>query len=75
MDDLKKELASLRLDGDADTVTRHLPYGKQRLLEIALALMTILTDLMTSVATATAIYYCVSPFVSQEVDRKRLQSV
>jgi branched-chain amino acid transport system ATP-binding protein len=33
-------LASLRLDGDADTVTRHLPYGKQRLVEIALALAT-----------------------------------
>ena len=33
-------LAALRLDGDADTVTRSLPYGKQRLVEIALALAT-----------------------------------
>jgi branched-chain amino acid transport system ATP-binding protein len=33
-------LARLRLDGDADTPTRALPYGKQRLLEIALALAT-----------------------------------
>ncbi|KWR76486.1 ABC transporter ATP-binding protein [Cupriavidus sp. IDO] len=33
-------LATLRLDADADTETRHLPYGKQRLLEIALALAT-----------------------------------
>ena len=31
-------LRSLELDGDADRVTRELPYGKQRLLEIALAL-------------------------------------
>jgi branched-chain amino acid transport system ATP-binding protein len=31
-------LGSLRLDGDAATLTRQLPYGKQRLLEIALAL-------------------------------------
>ncbi len=31
-------LRSLNLDGDADCVTRLLPYGKQRLLEIALAL-------------------------------------
>jgi branched-chain amino acid transport system ATP-binding protein len=33
-------LARLRLEGDADVVTRSLPYGKQRLLEIALALAT-----------------------------------
>jgi branched-chain amino acid transport system ATP-binding protein len=33
-------LARLRLDGDAHTPTRALPYGKQRLLEIALALAT-----------------------------------
>jgi branched-chain amino acid transport system ATP-binding protein len=33
-------LSRLRLDRDADTPTRALPYGKQRLLEIALALAT-----------------------------------
>ncbi|HZP92480.1 MAG TPA: ABC transporter ATP-binding protein [Burkholderiales bacterium] len=33
-------LASLRLERDADTPTRNLPYGRQRLLEIALALAT-----------------------------------
>ena len=33
-------LRALRLDGEAATVTRHLPYGKQRLVEIALALAT-----------------------------------
>jgi branched-chain amino acid transport system ATP-binding protein len=33
-------LASLKLERDADTVTRSLPYGKQRLVEIALALAT-----------------------------------
>jgi branched-chain amino acid transport system ATP-binding protein len=33
-------LARLRLDADANTATRALPYGKQRLLEIALALAT-----------------------------------
>jgi branched-chain amino acid transport system ATP-binding protein len=33
-------LTRLRLDGDAHTPTRALPYGKQRLLEIALALAT-----------------------------------
>lgn len=33
-------LALLRLDRDADTETRQLPYGKQRLLEMALALAT-----------------------------------
>jgi branched-chain amino acid transport system ATP-binding protein len=33
-------LERLRLDRDADTATRNLPYGKQRLVEIALALAT-----------------------------------
>jgi branched-chain amino acid transport system ATP-binding protein len=33
-------LTSLKLDGQADSVTRNLAYGKQRLLEIALALAT-----------------------------------
>jgi branched-chain amino acid transport system ATP-binding protein len=33
-------LHSLDLEGDADAVTRSLPYGKQRLVEIALALAT-----------------------------------
>jgi branched-chain amino acid transport system ATP-binding protein len=33
-------LGQLRLDRDAETLTRALPYGKQRLLEIALALAT-----------------------------------
>ena len=33
-------LDRLLLSADADTVTRHLPYGKQRLVEIALALAT-----------------------------------
>jgi len=33
-------LAQLKLDRDAATLTRELPYGKQRLLEIALALAT-----------------------------------
>ena len=33
-------LAQLKLERDADTVTRNLPYGKQRLVEIALALAT-----------------------------------
>jgi len=33
-------LARLRLAADADALTRNLPYGKQRLLEIALALAT-----------------------------------
>ncbi len=33
-------LRSLDLEGDADAVTRSLPYGKQRLVEIALALAT-----------------------------------
>ena len=33
-------LRTLRLEGEADTPTRNLPYGKQRLVEIALALAT-----------------------------------
>jgi branched-chain amino acid transport system ATP-binding protein len=33
-------LGSIGLASDANTLTRHLPYGKQRLLEIALALAT-----------------------------------
>ena len=33
-------LARMRLEGDSHSQTRHLPYGKQRLLEIALALAT-----------------------------------
>jgi branched-chain amino acid transport system ATP-binding protein len=33
-------LAMLKLERDADTITRSLPYGKQRLVEIALALAT-----------------------------------
>src|SRR5690606_24013855 len=33
-------LTTLRLDRDINTVTRNLPYGKQRLVEIALALAT-----------------------------------
>jgi branched-chain amino acid transport system ATP-binding protein len=33
-------LASLKLERDANTVTHNLPYGKQRLVEIALALAT-----------------------------------
>ncbi|HUH87127.1 MAG TPA: ABC transporter ATP-binding protein [Pusillimonas sp.] len=33
-------LSTLRLDQDINTVTRNLPYGKQRLVEIALALAT-----------------------------------
>ena len=40
LDDARRILAQLRLSGDASTETRHLPYGKQRLLEIALALAT-----------------------------------
>src|SRR6185295_5339524 len=33
-------LRMLRLDADGDTLTRNLPYGRQRLVEIALALAT-----------------------------------
>ncbi len=40
IDEASEILARLKLDGDAQTVTRELPYGKQRLLEIALALAT-----------------------------------
>jgi len=40
IDEAREILARLRLDRDADTPTRALPYGKQRLLEIALALAT-----------------------------------
>ena len=40
VDEAMAVLASLRIDGDADVETRCLPYGKQRLLEIALALAT-----------------------------------
>jgi len=40
IDEAQDILARLRLDRDADTPTRALPYGKQRLLEIALALAT-----------------------------------
>jgi branched-chain amino acid transport system ATP-binding protein len=40
IDEAREILARLRLDGDADVQTRSLPYGKQRLLEIALALAT-----------------------------------
>jgi branched-chain amino acid transport system ATP-binding protein len=40
IDEAQEILARLRLDGDAHTPTRALPYGKQRLLEIALALAT-----------------------------------
>ncbi|MCA3234095.1 MAG: ABC transporter ATP-binding protein [Cupriavidus sp.] len=39
-DEAMAVLALLRLDGDADTETLHLPYGRQRLLEMALALAT-----------------------------------
>jgi branched-chain amino acid transport system ATP-binding protein len=40
VDEAMAVLASLRLDGAADVETRRLPYGRQRLLEIALALAT-----------------------------------
>ncbi|MEO8741438.1 MAG: ABC transporter ATP-binding protein, partial [Casimicrobiaceae bacterium] len=40
IDEASEILARLKLDADAQTVTRELPYGKQRLLEIALALAT-----------------------------------
>jgi branched-chain amino acid transport system ATP-binding protein len=40
MDEARALLASLRLEREADIETRHLPYGKQRLVEIALALAT-----------------------------------
>ncbi len=40
VDEARALLATLKLGRDADTVTRSLPYGKQRLVEIALALAT-----------------------------------
>jgi len=40
IDEAREILSRLRLEGDADIETRNLPYGKQRLLEIALALAT-----------------------------------
>lgn len=40
IDEARGLLARLRLDGDAAVESRNLPYGKQRLLEIALALAT-----------------------------------
>jgi branched-chain amino acid transport system ATP-binding protein len=40
VDEAMALLATLHLERDADGVTRNLPYGKQRLLEIALALAT-----------------------------------
>lgn len=40
IDEAMALLATLRLERDAGTVTRNLPYGKQRLVEIALALAT-----------------------------------
>jgi branched-chain amino acid transport system ATP-binding protein len=40
IDEAREILARLRLEHDAETLTRALPYGKQRLLEIALALAT-----------------------------------
>jgi len=40
IDEARAILAQLLLESDADVETRNLPYGKQRLLEIALALAT-----------------------------------
>jgi branched-chain amino acid transport system ATP-binding protein len=40
IDEAQALLRTLRLAGDANTLTRDLPYGKQRLIEIALALAT-----------------------------------
>jgi branched-chain amino acid transport system ATP-binding protein len=40
IDEAMQLLATLKLERDADTRTRSLPYGKQRLVEIALALAT-----------------------------------
>jgi branched-chain amino acid transport system ATP-binding protein len=40
IDEARALLASLRLDDERATLTRDLPYGKQRLVEIALALAT-----------------------------------
>jgi branched-chain amino acid transport system ATP-binding protein len=39
-DEAERLLELLRLSAEADTLTRNLPYGKQRLVEIALALAT-----------------------------------
>jgi branched-chain amino acid transport system ATP-binding protein len=40
IDEARALLESLRLGGEANTLTRNLPYGKQRLVELALALAT-----------------------------------
>ncbi len=40
IDEAQALLATLRLSAEANTLTRNLPYGKQRLIEIALALAT-----------------------------------
>ena len=40
IDEAQALLRSLHLDAEANTLTRNLPYGKQRLIEIALALAT-----------------------------------
>ena len=40
LDEARELLAKLRLDGDADRRTSTLPYGRQRIVEIALALAT-----------------------------------
>ncbi|HKW79653.1 MAG TPA: ABC transporter ATP-binding protein [Casimicrobiaceae bacterium] len=40
IDEARAILARLRLEADAAVESRHLPYGKQRLLEVALALAT-----------------------------------
>ena len=40
IDEAMALLVTLKLDRDANTLTRNLPYGKQRLVEIALALAT-----------------------------------
>jgi len=40
VDEARALLAKLRLEADADTLTSRLPYGRQRIVEIALALAT-----------------------------------
>ena len=40
LDEARALLAQLHLEGDAETITRRLPYGRQRIVEIALALAT-----------------------------------
>ena len=40
IEEARELLRSLRLDADINTLTRNLPYGRQRLVEIALALAT-----------------------------------